>query len=54
MEGNELDPKKQEKAKDYSRIKRRLMVVDMAWNAIYAVLWLTLGWAAGLKGVYNE
>lgn len=44
-----LDPQKQEKAKEYARIRRRLMVVDMAWNAVYAGLWLTLGWSSGLK-----
>lgn len=43
-----IDPIKQEKAKEYSRIRRRLMVVDMIWNALYAVFWLTLGWASNL------
>jgi STE24 endopeptidase len=44
-----LDPKRQEKAKEYSRIGRRLMLVEWIWNALYAVLWLALGWAAGLQ-----
>jgi STE24 endopeptidase len=44
-----LDPKRQEKAKEYSRIRRRLMLVEWIWNGLYAVLWLALGWAAGLQ-----
>lgn len=48
ISGPIIDPIKQEKAKEYSRIRRRLMVVDMIWNALYAVFWLTLGWASNL------
>ena len=44
-----LDPERQEKAKEYSRIRRRLMLVNWIWTAVYAILWLALGWAAGLQ-----
>ena len=55
----ELNPQKQEKAKEYARIRRRLMVVGLIIDAVYALLWLTLGWAVGLKdwlltGTTNE
>lgn len=46
----QLDPEKQIKAKEYSRIKRRLWLFETIWSAIYAVLWLTLGWALGVRG----
>jgi len=39
-----LDPEKQEQAKEYARIRRRLWLVDMVFNAIYALAWLFLGW----------
>ena len=45
----ELNPQKQEKAKEYARIRRRLMVVGLIIDAGYALMWLTLGWAVGLK-----
>ena len=44
-----LDPQKQKQAKEYSRISRRLWLVDTLLSAIYALLWLFLGWAADLR-----
>ncbi|MBW8010975.1 MAG: M48 family metallopeptidase [Chloroflexi bacterium] len=44
-----LDPQRQEKAKEYARIRRRLMLVNLLWSGIYAVLWLAAGWASALK-----
>lgn len=49
MEKTTLDPERQEKAKEYARIHRRLFLVDMAWNGIYAFAWLLTGWSIGLK-----
>jgi STE24 endopeptidase len=46
---HELDPQRQTRAKEYARINRRLMLVNWLWTALYAVLWLLLGWAAGLQ-----
>ena len=44
-----LDPEKQKQAKEYARIRRRLWLVDTAFSAVYALLWLFLGWAASLR-----
>ena len=45
----ELDPEKQKKAKEYARINRRLMVLDLAISGIYMVAWLVFGWSQALK-----
>ncbi|HVF25476.1 MAG TPA: M48 family metallopeptidase [Anaerolineales bacterium] len=44
-----LDPEKQKQAKEYARIRRRLWLVDNILNALYALAWLFLGWASGLR-----
>ena len=44
-----LDPQKQQQAKQYSRIKRRLWLVDTSFSAIYALAWLGLGWAVAAR-----
>jgi STE24 endopeptidase len=44
-----LDPEKQKQAKQYARIRRRLWLVDTIFSAVYALLWLFLGWATGLR-----
>jgi STE24 endopeptidase len=44
-----LDPERQKRAKEYARINRRLMLVDMAFGGLYALLWLFLGWSEALK-----
>jgi STE24 endopeptidase len=44
-----LDLEKQVQAKEYSRIRRRLMVLDLGLAAIYAVLWLATGWSSALQ-----
>ncbi len=36
---------RQEKAKEYARIRRRLLLIDLAWNGLYAVLWLLGGFS---------
>jgi len=46
---NELDPEKQKKAKRYARINRRLMLIDLAINGIYMLIWLVFGLSQGLK-----
>jgi hypothetical protein len=35
-----LDPVRQEKAKEYGRIRRRLMLVDLLIAALYTIAWL--------------
>jgi len=44
-----LDPKKQVRAKEYARLRRRLMLLDLGLAAVYAVLWLAAGWSAALR-----
>jgi len=44
-----LDPEKQKQAKQYSRIRRRLWLVDTIFSAAYALAWLFLGWSALLR-----
>jgi STE24 endopeptidase len=44
-----LDLEKQKQAKEYSRIRRRLWLVDTSFSAIYALAWLFLGWSISLR-----
>lgn len=44
-----IDPERQKQAKEYARIRRRLWLVDTILSAVYAILWLFLGWASGLR-----
>ena len=44
-----LDPERQKQAKEYARIRRRLWLVDTIFSAIYALLWLFLGWSVSLR-----
>jgi STE24 endopeptidase len=44
-----LDPERQQQAKQYARIRRRLWLVDNAFSALYALAWLFWGWAAALR-----
>ncbi|MGE5222921.1 MAG: M48 family metallopeptidase, partial [Omnitrophica WOR_2 bacterium] len=48
-ETNQLDPERQEKAKLYARISRRLMVIDLALGGVYLAAWLIFGWEKALK-----
>jgi Zn-dependent protease with chaperone function len=44
-----IDPERQKQAKEYARIRRRLWLVDTIFSAVYALLWLFLGWASALR-----
>jgi STE24 endopeptidase len=44
-----LDPEKQKQAKEYSRIRRRLWLLDTSLNAIYALAWLFFGWSISVR-----
>jgi STE24 endopeptidase len=44
-----LDPERQKLAKEYARVRRRLWLVDTSITAIYALLWLFLGWSVLLR-----
>jgi STE24 endopeptidase len=38
-----LDPERQKKAEEYARVRRRLMLLDLALSAAYALVWLLSG-----------
>src|SRR5512138_3234424 len=44
-----LDPKRQQQAKEYARLGRRLWLVDTLFSAVYALAWLFFGWAHALR-----
>jgi STE24 endopeptidase len=44
-----LDPERQQQAKQYARIRRRLWLVGNGLSAVYALAWLFTGWAIGLR-----
>jgi STE24 endopeptidase len=46
-----IDTRGQEKAKEYSRIRRRLMLVDLLGNGLYALVWIVTGFAFSLKNI---
>ncbi len=45
----EIDLERQKQAKQYSRIKRRLWIVDQSFSLVYALVWLITGWSVGLR-----
>ncbi len=45
----EIDPQKQKRAKQYARVNRRLMVVDLVISGVYMLLWLVFGWTQAVK-----
>ena len=49
MEAAQLDLERQKKAKEYSRISRRLMLVVLALSGVYALAWLVFGWSGALE-----
>jgi STE24 endopeptidase len=48
-----IDPQRQEQAKRYARINRRLMLVDLAVGAIYTLAWLVAGWSVSLQAALS-
>lgn len=48
-ETTQLDPERQKRAKQYARINRRLMVLDLFVSGIFLLIWLVFGWSATLK-----
>ncbi len=45
-----LDPEKQEQARQYARIGRRLWLLETLASAVYVLAWLFFGWAKSLAG----
>lgn len=44
-----LDEERQQKAKEYARVSRRLLLVDLLLGGAYMVLWLAVGWNTALR-----
>lgn len=49
VNGTTLDPERQQQARVYARIQRRLSFVDLGIGLVYLVLWLAFGWSLALK-----
>jgi STE24 endopeptidase len=49
MDTQTLDPQRQEKAKEYARIKRRFLLLDLVLGAGLLVAWLVTGWSTALR-----
>ncbi len=45
MENTTPDPKRQEKARQYARINRRLLLINLGLSGGYAFAWLLFGWS---------
>jgi len=44
-----LDPARQQKAKEYARLSRRLFFVDLTFSGLVTLAWLVFGWSLALK-----
>ena len=48
-----LDADRQQQARRYARLRRRLMLVDLLLGACYLIAWLVLGWSSELKNALS-
>ncbi len=44
-----LDPQRQQKAKEYARISRRIFVVELVFGAVYVIFWIVSGLSPWLR-----
>ncbi len=49
MDETTLDPERQKRAKQYSRIKRRLMLLELLIVGLYTLVWLLFSWSKSQK-----
>ncbi len=49
-----LDPQRQEQAKQYARLHRRLWLVDTLFSAVYTSAWLFFGWSISIRTVLTR
>jgi STE24 endopeptidase len=54
MDEKIIDVESQKKAKQYSRLQRRLMVIEIVFSLIFILAWLIFGWSKELKAILNE
>jgi STE24 endopeptidase len=45
----QLDSERQKEAKNYARIKRQLLLIDLVLGGLYVIAWLIFGWSGTLK-----
>jgi len=50
----ELDLERQKKAREYARVRRRLMLLDLALGTVYTLAWLVFGWSEGLRAALSD
>ena len=50
----QLDPERQKQAKIFARLKRRLLLPDLALSGLFALAWLAFGWSSALKAVLEK
>ena len=48
-----IDPQRQVQAKQYARISRRLMLLDLAIGTLYTLAWLLAGWSQTLQAALS-
>jgi len=49
MDVQTLDPVRQEQAKEYAKIQRKFMLIDLALGVGLLITWLLLGWSSALR-----
>ncbi|MGD8621425.1 MAG: M48 family metallopeptidase [Anaerolineales bacterium] len=49
-----LDQSRQDTAREYARIRRRLMIIQLISGAAYILLWILSGWATDLRSVLTS
>ncbi len=49
METQVLDPERQKQAKEYAKIRRRFMLLDLVLGTVLLLIWLLLGWSVLLR-----
>ena len=49
METQILDPKRQKQAKEYAKIRRRFMLLDLVLGTVLLLAWLLLDWSVLLR-----
>lgn len=54
LKADDIDPQRQKEASAYSRLKRRLLVADMALGGLFALVLLVSGISSGMKAVITE
>jgi len=49
MENQTLDPQRQQSAKEYAKIRRRFMLLDLLLGTALLLTWLVMGWSVDLR-----